>query len=328
MKKVVDDPRLIYKCCYLYYKENLSQIQICDQLGISRATVSRLLKAGRQRGIVRIDLYNPDSVVYGKLEQELEQRFGLKEIIIVDELELGSDYEHMQLVNQAALEYLARTLRDGDYIGVGMGHTLYNIATTNTTTDPINCTFVPVNGGIGTVIQSNDSGGHYSNDIANAFARKFQGNAIQFFAPAIFDDINIMKGLSKEGPIQQVTSLFKKLDFVIMGLGSPHAEESTMVQCGYLTEKQFHDYQKKGAVGDYLLNFFDENGDISRFSDFNSHVMGINTEDFMNIKTRIAVAAGADKGRSVLGALRARRMNVLITDINCINRLLAAMDNQ
>ena len=118
MKKVVDDPRLIYKCCYLYYKENLSQAQICDQLGVSRATVSRLLKAGREKEIVRIDLYNPDSVVYGKLEQELEQRFGLKEIIIVDELEVGSDYEHMQQINQAAIDYLSRTLHEGDYVGI------------------------------------------------------------------------------------------------------------------------------------------------------------------------------------------------------------------
>ena len=328
MKKVVDDPRLIYKCCYLYYKENLSQAQICDQLGVSRATVSRLLKAGREKEIVRIDLYNPDSVVYGKLEQELEQRFGLKEIIIVDELEVGSDYEHMQQINQAAIDYLSRTLHEGDYVGVGMGHTLYNIATQTSPVDEINCTFVPVNGGIGTVVQSSTRGGNFANDVANAFAQKFHGNAIQFFAPAIFDDINVMKGLNKEQPIKQVTSLFKKLDFVIMGLGTPRAKESTIVRSGYLTEEQFNAYQNKGAVGDYLLNFFDINGDTSPFHEFNSHVMGISEEDFMNIRTRIAIAAGADKGICALGALKAHKINVLITDINCINRLLEALEKE
>lgn len=328
MKKVVDDPRLIYKCCYLYYKDNLSQVQICEKLGISRATVSRLLKAGREREIVRIDLYNPDSFVYGQLEQELEQEFGLKELVIVDEVDIGNDYNHMQLVYQAAIEYLARTLHDGDYVGVGMGRTLFNIATQNTVTDEINCTFVPVNGGIGTVVQSGTRAGNYSNDIANAFAQKFHGNAIQFFAPAIFDDISVMQGLSKELPIQQVTSMFRQLDFVLMGLGSPSSKESTMVRCGYLTRAQFKEYQKQGAVGDYLLNFFDENGDTSKFDDFNSHVMGISQEDFMNIPTRIAIAAGGDKGKSVLGALRGQRMNVLITDINCINSLLSELENK
>ena len=86
MKKIVDDPRLIYKCCYLYYKDGFSQVEICDQLGISRATVSRLLKAGRERNIVRIELDNPDSVMYGELERKLEAVFDLKEIVIVDEL--------------------------------------------------------------------------------------------------------------------------------------------------------------------------------------------------------------------------------------------------
>ncbi len=33
MKKIVDDNRLIYKCCYLYYMDGLGQKEICDQLG-------------------------------------------------------------------------------------------------------------------------------------------------------------------------------------------------------------------------------------------------------------------------------------------------------
>ena len=67
MKKIVDDNRLIYKCCYLYYMDGLGQKEICDQLGISRATVSRLLKAGKENGVVRIELDNPDSILYGCL---------------------------------------------------------------------------------------------------------------------------------------------------------------------------------------------------------------------------------------------------------------------
>ena len=35
------------------------QKEICDQLGISRATVSRLLKAGKENGVVRIELIIP-----------------------------------------------------------------------------------------------------------------------------------------------------------------------------------------------------------------------------------------------------------------------------
>ena len=102
MKKIVDDNRLIYKCCYLYYMDGLGQKEICDQLGISRATVSRLLKAGKENGVVRIELDNPDSILYGELERKIEQQLGLKEVLIVDEMELESKADHMQRVYEEA----------------------------------------------------------------------------------------------------------------------------------------------------------------------------------------------------------------------------------
>ena len=34
MKKVIDDTRLIFKCCSLYYQDRKGQQEICDILGI------------------------------------------------------------------------------------------------------------------------------------------------------------------------------------------------------------------------------------------------------------------------------------------------------
>ena len=52
-------------------------------LGISRPTVSRMLSLGKETGIVRIEIQNPDNVLYGQMERELEKALGLKEAIIV-----------------------------------------------------------------------------------------------------------------------------------------------------------------------------------------------------------------------------------------------------
>ena len=79
MKKMVDDTRLIFKCCSLYYQDHKGQQEICDILGISRPTVSRMLKQGRERGVVKIEITNPENVAYGQLERKLEQLFGLQE---------------------------------------------------------------------------------------------------------------------------------------------------------------------------------------------------------------------------------------------------------
>lgn len=325
MKKIVDDPRLIYKCCYLYYKDGFSQMEICDQLGISRATVSRLLKAGRERNIVRIELDNPDSVMYGELERRLESVFDLKEILIVDELDIGNKYEHQKKVNEEALSYFSRTFQDQDYIGVSMGHTLYDLANTKLLVEDIDCTFVPVVGGVG--IKQLSSQNYHSNEIAQSFAKKFNGSAVQFFAPAIFDNIEVMNGLMQEKPVQEVTSLFKRLNAVIVGIGSTESPSSTLVHSGYITQSSYADFKRRGAVGDVMLRFYDEDGDCSKFQEFNSRVMGISDEELMQVDNRIAIAIGEQKSRSVLGALRGRKINVLITDISCVNKMLALMED-
>ncbi len=325
MKKVVDDPRLIYKCCYLYYKDGLSQMEICNQLGISRSTVSRLLKAGKERNVVRIELSNPDSILYGALERKLEEKLGLKEVLIVDELALGNKYENAQRVYTEAIGYLSRTLQDKSYVGVSMGTTLYNIANMDITVDDIDCTFVPVLGGVGVTMDSNQ--GWHSNEIANAFAKKFNGKAVQFFAPAIFDNKEVMQGLLKESHVKQVTKLFSKLDVVVMGIGASNVANSTIVKSGYITEEQYKKYVDMGAVGDMILHIYDINGNDEQFKEFNERVMGLSTQALKSIPSRIGVAIGEDKSKAVLGALRAKDINVLITDIGCVNGLMKLIEN-
>ena len=46
MKKIVDDERLIYKVCCLYYQDDMNQKEIGDYLGISRSSVLRMLQKG------------------------------------------------------------------------------------------------------------------------------------------------------------------------------------------------------------------------------------------------------------------------------------------
>ena len=326
MKKIVDDPRLIYKCCYLYYKDGFSQVEICDQLGISRATVSRLLKAGRERNIVRIELDNPDSVIYGELERRFESVFNLKEIVIVDELDIGNRYEHLQKVYEEAISYFSRTFQDQEYIGVSMGHTLYDLANVNIPVESIDCTFVPVVGGVG--IKQLGTQNYHSNEIASSFAKKFGGSAVQFFAPAIFNNIEVMQGLMKEKPVEEVTSLFPLLHVVIMGVGSTDAAHSTLVDSGYITPDQYAHFKDMGAVGDVMLRFFDENGNGEPFKEFNDRVMAISEENLAHIDTRIAIAVGEEKAKAILGALRGKRINVLITDISCVNKMLSIMEEE
>lgn len=124
-----------------------------------------------------------------------------------------------------------------------MGHTLYDLANTNLMVEDIDCTFVPVVGGVG--MKQLSSQNYHSNEIAQSFAKKFHASAVQFFSPAIFNNIEVMKGLREEQPVQEVTALFKRLNAVIMGIGSMDAPSSTLVHSGYISQESYSEFQKK-----------------------------------------------------------------------------------
>ena len=72
-----DDIRLIVKIAQLYYEQDMTQAQIARELGIYRTTISRLLKRGRDQGIVTIAInYDYNENLW--LEQQVKQKFGQK----------------------------------------------------------------------------------------------------------------------------------------------------------------------------------------------------------------------------------------------------------
>ena len=46
----------------------------------------------------------------------------------------------------------------------------------------------------------------------------------------------------------------------------------------------------------------------------------------MNIENRIGIAVGEEKSKAILGVIRAKKINILITDISCVKELLSLME--
>ena len=211
MRKIVDDHRLIYKCCSLYYEDNLGQSQIADYLGISKSSVSRMLQMGREFGIVEIKVHHVNQYMYDDLERELMEKYRLRDVIVAESSPLDSKEDRITKLNERAADYLDRLLKDGDYVGVSVGSTLRNIAHTSLECGKRNCTFVPIVGGLGTdEVQSGQ--------VAEAFARKFGGKHIPFFSPAVFSNERLMQEFLKEDSVNYIFDYFKKLNTVISGI--------------------------------------------------------------------------------------------------------------
>src|SRR5437870_13868111 len=72
--------RLMVQCLELYYRQGRSQKDIAVALGVSAATVSRLLKRAMDEGLVRVELDLPRTP---ELETALAERFGLRDAVVV-----------------------------------------------------------------------------------------------------------------------------------------------------------------------------------------------------------------------------------------------------
>src|SRR6187402_3048441 len=75
-----DDPYVW--ACWLYYEDCMTQGDIADAMGISRATVNSYLAEARERGIVNISI-EPARLASLTVAQELKRHFGLVDCLVV-----------------------------------------------------------------------------------------------------------------------------------------------------------------------------------------------------------------------------------------------------
>ena len=76
------DIQLMVQVAKMYYLEGLTQEKIAQQLGISRSSISMILSAAREIGIVEISIKDPKKNVTD-VADALSRRFGLKGCVVV-----------------------------------------------------------------------------------------------------------------------------------------------------------------------------------------------------------------------------------------------------
>ena len=78
-----DEQRLLVKIATLYYSENKKQSEIASLLHLSQSFVSRALTRCQKEGLVKITVVQPTNI-FVDLEKAIEERFGIRQAIVVD----------------------------------------------------------------------------------------------------------------------------------------------------------------------------------------------------------------------------------------------------
>ncbi|MBQ2087693.1 MAG: sugar-binding transcriptional regulator [Selenomonas sp.] len=296
--------RILVKVANMYYVENLKQSEIAERMGIDRTTVSKYLKKALRDKIVKITV---ESDSFDELEAALERRFGLKEACVVPK-----SYD-MQFIKEqmarAGLRLIRRILGDGKVVGMAWGTTISELAkfAEQEKNSPLDIDFVPLDGGP----ESIESEFHV-NTICYQMARAFSGRSHYIYAPAIAKTAAIRQAIVQDVNYEKISAYWDRLNIGIVGIGAP-VKSSNLVWAGSFGREAIESLAQTGAVGEICSVFYDINGHEVT-TPFSDRIIAVGLEKLRQLEYSIGLAASREKVPAIMGALRGRLINVLITD--------------
>jgi deoxyribonucleoside regulator len=299
-----DGRQLMAKVADLYYLRDLTQQEIADRLGLSRPTVSRLLQRARAEGVVRIEV-NPPEESHHDLARELEERFGLREAVVVTGRSESPTLTRRAL-GQAGARYLDRCLKGREVVGVSWGTTL-NEVVHHVRPRPLRTTVVPLVGGAGQVAP-----GVHANDLARRLAQAHGGEVHLLHAPAVVASPDVQEALCSDPGIRRALDLARRAQVALVGVGAL-VPSSTLVQSGYFSVRELAALRERGAVGDVCTRPYTRDG-LPVDEALQRRIVAVQFEDLRRIPTVVAVAGGLEKAEAILGLLRGDLVDVLVTD--------------
>lgn len=294
-----DDIRLIVKIAQLYYEQEMTQAQIAQTLGIYRTTISRLLKRGRELGIVSIAInYDYNDSLW--LEQQLKLKFGLKEAVVApQESETGLYGAHL----------VERLLAPGMIVGFGWGRGVSALVEQlSPSSQPHRLVCVPVVGGPAGKLPSR----FHVNTLTYSAASRLKAESHLADFPALLDNATIRNGIMQSQHFKTIAEYWQQLDIALVGIGSPAIRHGANWQAFYGNEHS-DDLVAHRVAGDICSRFFDSEGQPVHTT-MQEKTLAIELDTLRKARYAIGIAYGEEKHAALLGALRGKHINSLVTD--------------
>ncbi|MHB1627073.1 MAG: sugar-binding transcriptional regulator [Bacilli bacterium] len=306
-----DDTRILVKIAHMYYDDGATQAEIADALGVSRPLISKYLAKAKEYGIVQIRIRDELAHPYASIENQLERKYHLREVIVVPDV--GASRTKKSL-GEATGKYLVRVAKKNQTIGVSSGTTLQEVARQMPKTNLGPLTIVPLVGGMG-----DERVDIHANHIASEIAARLGADYKLLHAPVVVDSSEARRLFLAQSSIADVLAMASKSDIAIVGIGGA-PEHSTMVQT-YMGVTYHEELNEADVVGDICYNFIGPLGHATETA-WNRRVLAVSLEDLSNIPIVIGVAHGSEKVGAIHAALIGRLVNVLVTDYLTAEELL------
>jgi len=313
-----DRMSLVTKIARMYHEQGLRQPEIAERLHLSQSRVSRLLKEAVALRVVRTVVIPPPGV-HPELEEAVRDRYGLRDVVVVD-TSSDDDASVIKALGAAGAAYLETTLVASDRVGLSSWSATL-LATANAMSPRTVRTaseVVQVIGGVG-----NPSAQVEATRLTDRFARVTGGEPKFFHAPGVVGSQAARDALMEDPYIRELCAEWKNLSVLLAGIGSLNPSTLLAASGNVVPEAELALLREAGAVGDVCLRYFDADGDPV-LTELNSRVVGISTEELRAVPRKVGIAGGGRKFEAIRAAVLGKWIDVLITDVAIARRLAEA----
>lgn len=305
-----EETNAIVQAADLYYRKRLNQHEIAERMGITRQTVSRLLRNAVEYNIVEFRIHAPYAPV-ADLSERMAQKFGLEAAVVVP-----SKVDDSSLIPPVLAHYAARHVYSivdagAERIGLCWGRTLYRMVQEFPDSHFAHACVFPLIGA-----SSRTAPYFMLNDMVRCLADRMNAAPVYAYIPAdpsSPEDAALFRRTSTYLTIKQ---LWQRMDLAIMGIGV-NLQHERYARTAYPGEHTIHHSERH--VGDLVTHYFDADG---CFVDSGAEILRADLEDLQGAKRRMAVSGGSEKTPAILGALKTGMLTDLVIDERTCTRIL------
>jgi DNA-binding transcriptional regulator LsrR (DeoR family) len=310
--------RQIYSVLVMHFEEGITQAEIAKITKLSHAKVNRLIKQGREMGMVEIKIRSPYQALFD-LEARFKEATGLETVRITPSASTNPE-TILNQVGAAASSLLLETLTDGDTVCITGGKGVSAVVETLAPDRAYDIEVVPATG----LVQ----GKHYTdvNHVATQMAERLGGRAFLIQAPLFAASLKEKAMLMGMKSVTDAFDRARKARVAVVGIGSILAGDSSYYDLHPTSRDDRKKIEKSGAAGELLAHLIDRNGGLCDY-ELNARLVAMNPAELDAIPVTIGIAAGPNKVAPICAALRGRHLKALVVDEATATLVLEQIDS-
>ncbi len=283
-----DEQRLLVKIATLYYLEGRKQSDIAQLLSLSQSFISRAITRCQKEGVVKISVVQPSNI-FLNLEKGIEDRYGLKQAIVVDTEDDATDHSIKRAIGSAAAHYLETRLRPKDLVGVSSWSSTIRAMVDEVHTQNLKAGgVIQLLGGVG------PNGNVQATILTQTLAQHLNCEAWLLPSQSIEGSVEEKNRLIASKDVAEVISRFDNVDIAIVGVGILEPSQLLKTSGNYYHEDMLQVLADRGAVGDICLHYYDKNGEPV-LQDDEDPVIGMALEKVKKCPNVVALAGERTK---------------------------------